>query len=185
LTNIEQHIAQVEAKYQQGLSNWQANTGSFSLFAKSSHNYDYEANAPMEEESPQTSSEDVPTLVAQVDEAVPTPSPVFDSSDVKLPDVRKFHYLPSTAMLTKHRQVFKARQSEPLINEKNDQLWVGYISIGANQQSFLIDFDTWASFLLQYFLFHYSDVFSSQWFCGLMGAKHEVHYGRMQESQEI
>lgn len=144
LTIIEQHLAQVEAKYQQGLSNWQANTGSFSLFAKSSHNYDYEADAPneQEQERPQTTSEDFPTPYPESNDVLPTSSPVFHSSDVKLPDVRKFHYLPSTAVLTKHRQVFKARQSEPLINEKNDQLWVGYISIGANQQSFLIDFDT-------------------------------------------
>lgn len=144
LTIIEQHIAQVEAKYQQGLSNWQANTGSLSLFAKSSHtyDYDYERNDPMDADKPSASTEEFATPEPQLSQAAPTASPVFNSSIVKLPDVRKFHYLPSTAMLTKHRQVFKARQSEPLINERNDQLWVGYISIGTNQQTFLIDFDT-------------------------------------------
>lgn len=144
ITIIKQHIAQVEAKYQQGLSNWEANTGSFSLFAKTSHAYDYEsdANAQASEASPSSSTDDFPTPDVNQVQPAPTPSPVFDSSSVNVPNVRKFHYLPSTAALTRHRQIFKARQSEPLINEKNDQLWVGFISIGNNQQQFLIDFDT-------------------------------------------
>lgn len=142
LTVIMEHIAQVEAKYQQGLSNWQMNTGSFSLFAKSSHAYDYEAGGGMDEPTTSSSQGEFPTPDLGIDQAAPTSTPVFDSSSVQLPVVRKFHYLPSTAILTKHRQVFKARQSEPLINERNDQLWVGFISVGNNQQSFLIDFDT-------------------------------------------
>lgn len=143
LTNIKEHIAQVEAKYQQGLSNWEANTGTFSLFAKSSHPYDYETGSVSDGDSdPSSSSEDQPTPAIQESGLLPTASPIFDSSSVNDPDVRKFHYLPSTAALTRHKQVFKARQSEPLINERNDQLWTGYISIGNNQQQFLIDFDT-------------------------------------------
>lgn len=143
LTNIKQHIAQVEAKYQQGLSNWEANTGTFNLFAKSSHAYDYETDSVKDDPDYSSASEDQPTSV-DLGQAgpLPTASPVFDSSRVNLPDVRKFHYLPSTAALTRHKQIFKARQSEPLINERNDQLWTGYISIGNNQQMFLIDFDT-------------------------------------------
>lgn len=142
ITIIKQHIAQVEAKYQQGLSNWEANTGSFSLFAKTSHAYDYETYSPPDESTYTSTAEDMPTPDMKLDEPVPTSNAVFDSSSVKVPDVRKFHYLPSTSTLTRHRQVFKARQSEPLINERNDQLWVGFISIGHNQQQFLIDFDT-------------------------------------------
>lgn len=143
LTNIKEHIAQVEAKYQQGLSNWEANTGTFSLFAKSSHAYDYETGSVNDGDAdPSSSSEDQPTPALEETGLLPTASPIFDSSSVDVPDVRKFHYLPSTAALTRHKQVFKARQSEPLINERNDQLWTGYISIGNNQQQFLIDFDT-------------------------------------------
>jgi cathepsin D len=44
-------------------------------------------------------------------------------------------------------EVLSKRQNEPLVNEQHDSLWAGIITIGSNNQQFLIDFDSEFGFI--------------------------------------
>lgn len=158
---IQHHVAQVEAKYQQGMLNWQANTGSQSLWARPRSREG--TTVPQSSSSPVTSSG-----MSEEDEAQPSSSPspstetetgiythVFNASEIQKPvlaqNVGSKNFkrrgsllpLPATSSSTSgNRNAYKSRQAEPLINENNDQLWAGTITIGNPPQSFLIDFDT-------------------------------------------
>jgi hypothetical protein len=147
-TLLERHLEQVEAKYQQGLSNWQANTGAM----KFRSDEDSEATQASQDGPGGESSDLFPLLSAGPAALSPSPSDpsitaeasrsTFDASAVRRPEVKKFQYLPQTSGLARHRKIFKAKQAESLNSYHNDQLWAGEITIGSNQQPFLIDFDT-------------------------------------------
>ena len=153
LTAIKRHIAQVDAKYQQGVFNYQQNTGQIYVVPSSLSNpYDGYGNGD----------------VQGVQDAMPVN--VSAPSDSKAPFVGKFvtkvpkgswskvamqngtvganttesSVVRNNATLTRRRgsRVARATGALPLQDLQNDLLWAGYVSIGSNGQQFLIDFDT-------------------------------------------
>lgn len=167
LPALRQHVSDIDAKYRQGMKNWQLNTGELDLWPVPA------AVAPAAEDTEYEDALDtlLGSFAADIDSDGPgedadpsgaisrDPLKVFNESNVRNQFPILSTRLPatataqtaSTATVSAYRsrerrgRRLKTRQSEPLVPVQNGLLWVGAVSIGSNNQTFLIDMDTWVS----------------------------------------
>ena len=161
LPALRQHVSDIDAKYRQGMKNWQLNTGELDLWpvpvaatpAADDEGYEDAVDALLGSFAANVDPND-----AGKDGDTPAPGAsttlkVFNQTNVR----NQFPILstrppatatasPATVSAYRSRERrgrrLKTRQSEPLVPVQNGLLWVGAVSIGSNNQTFLIDMDT-------------------------------------------
>ena len=196
ISAIERHVASVDAKYRQGMLNWQTNTGELDLWpvanASESANPTVALGA-----SPSTRAGLLDYLLA----AQPSPSAhtgkVFDASvhpkifhtadvhdKIPIPASSPTSRSPNQSNIRKRAQQakkkLKTRQSAPLMDVSNDLLWVGMVAIGSSGQSFVVDMDTQVLVSLCS-LMTSADFHLMQGFCRLLGTACTMFRRCMQE----
>lgn len=158
IPGIERHVDSINAKYQQGMHNWQVNTGELDLWPVPNATdtaspeatpqnglLDYLLAAQPNALSNHTHSVKIfnasatPKIfhTADIHNTIPieTAASAAEAAPTAMNDFGRRSGKPATQ---KHR----VRQSEPLKDVSNDLLWVGEVKIGSNGQTFVVDMDT-------------------------------------------
>lgn len=156
LPAIKRHVDSVHAKYQQGMHNWQMNTGELDLWpaAGSTGSTGLEGKpdrALLDYLLVAKSSAQSRTDFTRVFNASATPK-IFHTANIHdkgpiLPTASVIAAFESTSTTDRSRSIptarqHKARQSAPLTDVSNDLLWVAQVQIGSNDQVFTVDMDT-------------------------------------------
>ena len=152
---IVRHVRQIEAKYRQGMRNYNMNTGDILLWPALNETHSRECKTDNSSHSPvkMPSPDNIPNrldISADFPEttALPANLPVFDVShiDGKQQRLQRLQSRQLSGNRRHKRQSSRKhviRQKEALVDEQNDLLWAGMVSIGSTAQSFLVDMDTY------------------------------------------
>lgn len=146
---LNMHVEAVDAKYKQGMANWQLNTGELDLWPVDNTTASPKAIG----QTPSTAISD--GIVVEPDDLEIVPGRPANASDqavssraTQIYDKRPVAGANKRRRRRTRRSMMKAnkakarRQAEPLANQQNDLLWTGTVYIGSNSQPFLIDMDT-------------------------------------------
>ena len=156
---ITRHLKQIDAKYKQGMVNLRVNTGDLDLWPESNST---SPNANASEVDVDATNESFASFTDQINRlgtSVSVPRNMSYLSTVR--PSRRSPFNPSAVEKTAPVQIRKpskvisrgqksfrrhrTRQQDALIDEQNGLLWAGIVSIGSNDQSFLVDMDTYVT----------------------------------------